>query len=275
MRFFSRERNMSASELTRFRGNRGGIIPMHRALARLRFGPTEMLISVTTAAMATSAWILSLPSICEFWKLLFIVGQRLLPLQGELKTRLNHFSFGLAVPLPYFEFDPLMPSSHLWAATGVVVLAVFGVTFLLPPKLIPVVYLLRCVLFVQASALVYFAVLPAQFPYAPSDYLQGLLLSGATLIGIVPLLFLLTYYIFPFSFVKKASLTLLTMVYLAIFLPFQVMLHALIIGKSILFMPALYLVAGMPLDVLIIVALYAWGMTWEFNESRIDTRPPR
>lgn len=213
-----------------------------------------------------SAWILFLPSVCSFWKELFAVAKRLLPLQGELRIRLHHFGAGLVVPLPYFMFDPIMPSSRIWAATGVAVLVIFALTLFLSPNLIPIVYLVRCVLFVQASALVYFAVFPAQFPYAPGDYLDGLLMSGAALIAVVPLLFFLTYYIFPFSLVKKSLLTITTMAYLSMFLPFQVMLHAWLLEKSILFMPVLYLVLGMPLDILIIVAIYAWGMTWEFKK---------
>jgi hypothetical protein len=261
---------VSASELVRFRGNRGGIIPMHRALARLRFGTAEMLSSVVTAALISCAWILCLPSLCLFWRRLFILGLRFLPLQCEVRTSLpSSLSLVVAAQVPYFVFDPIMPSSTLWAATCVAVIAIFAITFFLPPEFIPIAYLLRCLLFVQASALVYFAVLPAQFPYAPADYLQGFLLSGAALIGLVPVLFLLTYYIFPFSFIKKVLLTVLTMGYLTIFLPFQVMLHALLLRKSILFMPLLYLVLGMPLDVLIIVALYAWGMTWEFSDSQV------
>jgi hypothetical protein len=272
MQWFRPDPKLDSPALVRFRGNRGGIIPMHRALTRLRFGPAQMLSSVGTAVSLIGAWIISLPVICSFWKQLFAVGLRLLPLECELKSGLHQFSFGLTLLLPYFAYEPEMPSSRLWAGTCIVVLAVFAATFVMPAKLIPITYLVRCVLFVQASSLVYFAVAPAQFPYAPADYLQGLLLSGATLIGIVPLLFLLTYYIFPFSLLKKASLTLLTMVYLALFLPLQVTLHALIIEKSILFMPVLYLVFGMPLDVLIIVSLYAWGMTWEFKGSRTDAK---
>ena len=275
MHFFRPESKMSVADLPRFRGNRGGIIPMHRALARLTFGASEMLMSVTTAALITVAWLWCLSRVCEYWKVVFRVGGQMLRLADALKTSVHHFGFGLTLPVPYFEFEPLMPTSHLWAAACVAVLAIFALTFLLPPKFIPLVYLLRCVLFVQVSALVYFAVFPAQFPYAPADYLQGLLLSGAALIGAVPLLFLLTYYIFPFSVVKKLFLTLLTMGYLAVFLPFQLMLHAVILRASILFMPVLYLVLGMPLDVLIIVAFYAWGMTWFFTGDRLRPTLPQ
>lgn len=217
-----------------------------------------------------SGWILSLPSIAGFWRGLFVLALRLLPLQCQLKTGLHRFVGVAVVPLPYFAVDPTMPSSGVWGTTGIAVIGTFALTFFLSPKLMPVTYLLRCVLFVQASALVYFAVSPAQFPYAPGDYLDGLLTSGAALIAVVPLLFLLTYYIFPFSFLKKFFLTLITMAYLVTFLPLQVVLHAFLLKQSLLFMPVLYLVFGMPLDVLIIVALYAWGMTWEFRKAHVD-----
>jgi|SRR5581483_8712713 len=272
MPLFRRRPQLAAFEGTRFRGNRGGIIPMHRALARFQFGPSEMLSSVTLTGATLSAWVVALPSIGSLWRRLFALGLRVLPLQCELRTRLHSFAVGLAVPLPYYGFDPVMPSSGIWAATFIAVLGIFALTFSLSPKLIPITYLVRCVLFVQASALAYFVAFPAQFPYSPGDYLDGLLTSGTVLIATVPLLFFFTYYIFPFSFFKKCALTLLTMVYLAIFLPFQLMLHALVLQKSVMFMPVLYLVFGMPLEVLIVVAFYAWGMTWRFSESEMDAK---
>lgn len=275
MHLFRREQKPDALDITRFRGNRGGVIPMHRALAYLRFGPAEMLSSVSLTGAIACGWILSLPSVAVLWREVFGLALPFLPVRCELKTSIHDFGVGLAVPLPHFAFDPIMPATSVWATTCIVVLGMFGATFFLPPKLIPVTYLLRCLLFVQTSALVYFAILPAQFPYAPADYLDGLLMSGAVLIATVPVLFLFTYYIFPFSFFKKVFLTMLTMAYLAIFLPFQVTMHALLLQESILFMPVLYLVLGMPLDVLIVVALYAWGMTWHFRKSPMDLAQPR
>jgi hypothetical protein len=74
----------------------------------------------------------------------------------------------------------------------------------LPSKLIPVVYLLRGILLVPATALLYFALLPARFPHTPDSYMEGLVTAGIALISTVPLLFGLTYYIFDFGLLKKA-----------------------------------------------------------------------
>jgi hypothetical protein len=84
----------------------------------------------------------------------------------------------------------------------------------------------------------------------------------------LPFLFALTYYIFDFGLLKKAFLTALTMIYLALFLPFQVLLQALVLQKTVLFMPLLYIIFGMPVSVLLIIAFYSWGMTWQFRAAR-------
>jgi len=133
--------------------------------------------------------------------------------------------------------------------------------------LIPVMYLLRGILVVPGTALVYFALLPARFPHTPDSYMEGLVTAGIALISTVPLLFGLTYYIFDFGLLKKAFLTAITMTHLALFLPLQILLQALFLQKTILFMPVLYIVFGMPVNILIIIAFYSWGMTWFFRPA--------
>ncbi len=98
--------------------------------------------------------------------------------------------------------------------------------------------------------------------------------SGLALISILPLLFGLTFFIFQFSMPQKVLLTLMTMGHLVLFIPLQILLQGLILQKTVLFMPVLYIVFGMPLDVLVIIAFYAWGMTWTFRaqEARAATR---
>jgi hypothetical protein len=134
--------------------------------------------------------------------------------------------------------------------------------------LIPIIYLLRGILLVPATALLYFDLLPARFPHTPDSYMPGLVTAGIALISTVPLLFGLTYYIFDFGLWKKALLTGLTMAHLALFLPLQVLLQALFLQKAVLFMPVLYIIFGMPVNILIIIALYSWGMTWFFRSAQ-------
>ena len=160
----------------------------------------------------------------------------------------------------------MLPDSRMWTIACGITVVLFAITFWFPPRLVPLVYLGRGVLLIHASALLYFALWPMNFPHTPDGYMEALMNSGIGLITVVPALFALTYYIFEFGLWKKALLTAITMTHLTLFLPFQVVLQALLLQKTILFMPVLYIVFGMPLNVLLIIAFYSWGMTWSFRE---------
>lgn len=238
---------------------------MHRALTSLHYGFYELIGSLALLIVFTIAWLELLPYVCAFWRQVFVAGIRFLPLHAQLSNHAYHWLI-YRLNVPALALEPSLPSSALWGTAGLVTIIVFAATIFIPASLTPVVYLLRALVFLQLSALVYFAVLPAQFPHLPSAYLRGLITSGIGVISIVPALFCLVYYIFPFSIAKKAFLTLSTMVHLVLFLPLQVLLHALVIQSSLMFMPVVYLVLGMTLDVFIIVTFYSWGMSWTFKE---------
>jgi len=238
---------------------------MHRALARYVMSPADLITAVMMVVLITLVWTLAVPAVCELWVHMMDYGLHNLPFHGQLHITEHHIVSFLKFRVPYPSMEPILPSAQMWRITGLVTLAIFVGTFFLPPQWIPITYLLRGVLFIQATALVYFALIPAEFPHTPDSYLEGLLASGLALISILPLLFGLTFFIFQFSMPQKVLLTFMTMGHLVLFLPLQVMLQGLILQKTVLFMPVLYIVFGMPLDVLIIIAFYAWGMTWNFR----------
>lgn len=247
---------------TRFRGYRGGVITMHRALARLVFTPLDRFAAILLVLLFLLLWAVSLPQICRFWRVALTFGIKSLALPVTIGLRAHHLTHFLHFDIPFPRVPGLVPTATVWWWTAAVVLALFAASFLFSPRLIPVTYLLRVILAVQASALFYFAWLPARFPHTPDSYLEGLVTYALALISFVPLLFGLTYYIFDFGVGKKALLTALTMLHLSLFLPLQILLQALILRVSILFMPLLYVVFGLPLDILIIIAFYSWAMSW-------------
>jgi hypothetical protein len=251
----------------RSRGHRGGVISMHRALAHFRLGPMNLVAAISLFVFFTSIWLLFLPKICHFWNRVLAFGIRVLPLHAGLGLAAHHLTPFVHFDIPYLRMEPLLPSAQVWWLTCVVTLALFGASFLLPGKLIPVIYLLRGILLVPATALLYFAFLSAGFPHTPDSYMEGLVTAGIALISTVPLLFGLTYYIFDFGLLKKALLTAITMIHLALFLPLQVLLQALFLQKTVLFMPVLYIIFGMPINILVIIAFYSWGMTWRFRSA--------
>ena len=104
-----------------------------------------------------------------------------------------------------------------------VVIVVFAASFFFPKKLMPVMYLLRGVLFIQVTAQLFFLFLPARFSHSPDSYMEGLTGYAIGIISFVPILFGLTYYIFDFGIVRKAFLTIITMGHLSLFLPVQIL----------------------------------------------------
>jgi hypothetical protein len=251
----------------RSRGHRGGVISMHRALAHFRLGPMNLIAAISLFVFFTSIWLTFLPKICHFWNGVLAFGIRVLPLHADLGLAEHHLTPFLRFDIPYLRMAPVLPRSQDWWLTCAATLALFGASFLLSGKLIPVMYLLRGILLVPATALLYFAFLSAGFPHTPDSYMEGLVTAGIALISTVPLLFGLTYYIFDFGLLKKALLTAITMIHLALFLPLQVLLQALFLQRTVLFMPVLYIIFGMPINILVIIAFYSWGMTWRFRSA--------
>jgi hypothetical protein len=255
------------ADAVRTRGHRGGVIPMHRALGHFRLGSMNLVTAIFLFVFFTSIWLVFLPKVCRFWNVVLGLGIRVLPLRAGIGVAQHHLTPFISFDVPYLRMEPVLPSSQLWWLTVGATLALFAATFLLPGKLIPVMYLLRGILMVPATALLYFAVLPARFPHTPASYMEGLVTAGIALISTVPLLFGLTYYIFDFGLLKKAFLTAIAMTHLALFLPLQILLQALVLQKTVLFMPVLYIIFGMPINILVLIAFYSWGMTWRFRSA--------
>lgn len=255
-----------------FRGHRGGVIAMHRALTHFRLGPMNVIASVSLFLLFSSIWVVVLPWLCELWNRALALGLRLLPLDARLDVAEHHFRH-LQLRIPYLRMEPILPDLKTWSLSCAVTLLLFTGTFFLSKKLVPLIYLARGILLIQASSLIYFALWPTRFPHTPDSYMEALVASGIGLISVVPLLFGFTYYIFDFGLLRKAALTAMTMLHLAIFLPFQVLAQALVLQKTVLFMPVLYIVFGMPVEVLLIIAFYSWGMTWSFR--RVGKKEPK
>jgi hypothetical protein len=254
----------------RFYGHRGGVIAMHRALAHYVLSPDDLITAVLLALLLVFVWILLLPHVCIFWTHILELGVRELPLHTEIRLSQYHLTPFFRLDVPYPAIEPILPDPITWRITAVITVLLLAASFFLPPFLAPIVYLARGILIVQLTAVTYFALLPAEFPQTPASYLEGLLVSGGALISIVPVLFGLTYFIFNFSLAQKGILTLITMGYLVLFLPLQVLLQALILQKTVLFMPLLYVIFGLPLDVLVVISIYSWGMSWPFRSESIS-----
>ena len=256
------------ADRSRFRGYRGGVIAMHRALARFVLEPLDLVTASLLVILFTFVWIAALPLVCRFWQAVLETGMRVLAMHAELGLTEHQFSPYIRFTIPFPRMPGILPDAQTWWTSTAVVVLLFAASFLLPKKLIPIVYLLRAVLFLHVTALLFFLFLPARFSHSPDSYMEGLTGYAIALISFVPILFGLTYYIFDFGIVRKALLTAMTMWHLVLFVPLQILLQAIVLQKTVLFMPLLYIVFGLPVDVLIILAFYSWGMSWSFKNQR-------
>lgn len=263
----SKAAQIKAEDAVRFRGHRGGVIPMHRALAHYGLDRAELITSIALSLLMSFVWILLLPFVSKFWALVIDTGIRTLPLSAKLHLAQYHITPYVRFVIPYPAMEAILPDTRMWAISGIVTILFFVGTYFLPSAWVPIVYLARGILFIQATAQVYFALIPAEFPHTPNGYLEGLFMAGMALISTVPILLGMTFYIFDYSLLKKILLTTMTMTHLAVFLPLQILLQALVLQKTVLFMPVLYIIFGLPMEVLIIMGFYSWGMTWYFRSE--------
>jgi hypothetical protein len=256
------------ADRSRFRGYRGGVIAMHRALTRFVLEPLDLITAALLVLVLTFAWFVSLPWICRFWQYVIENGMRLLAMRTELGLTEHQITPYIRFAVPFPRMEGLLPDAQTWWTSAAIVIILLAASFLLPQKFVPVMYLLRAVLFIHVTALLFFLFLPARFTHSPDSYMEGLAGYAIALIGFVPALFGLTYYIFDFGIIRKALLTAMTMVHLSLFVPLWILVQALVLQKSVLFMPILFIVFGLPVNVIIILSFYSWGMSWSFKNQR-------
>jgi hypothetical protein len=259
-------------EALRHRGWRGGVITPHRAFAYLPLKLGELAASFVLAASLSLGWLAVLGPVGRFWGHVFVFWTKALRLEGAVVMMPTHWGSHIHFALPYVNVSAGPPGAYVWWLTAMVVLLIYGATCFMPDERTSLIYLLRFLVILQVTALIYFALAAARFPHDLPSYTEGMFLFGSILIAMVPWMLGFTFYIFDFTFLQKLGLTLLTMGYLTVFLPFQYMLHVYILNKSILFMPLLYFAFGPFLDVLIFVCLYSWGMSWGDRVSRKHER---
>lgn len=192
---------------------------------------------------------------------MFEAGIKQLQLNATVVLR-PYIMRSFRVELPSIEMTSFPPDMAAWWITAIVCAVLLAVSFGLPSRYTPLVYLLRFALAIQVSALVYFALIPARFPHGATDFITSTMAGGSVLILLVPTIFGLIYYVFDFGIVRKTCLTVLAMSHLTVLIPLQALLQAYLLHHSVLFMPLLFLLFGMPLEILVIVSFYSWGMSW-------------
>ena len=248
----------------RHRGAGGGYIVEHRAFATLALDAGDLLAAAALALCLTVLWFFSVNAVCAAWTHMLSYWQQALQLHTPVAAKPYHLGPWLRVSVPYLAVSAANPGPETWWGTAAVTLVLLAASFFVPKQELPLIYLLRLISLIQTTSLVYFAVAPAAFPHGLADYMADMLMASLALISIIPTLLGFTYYLFNFGLVKKLLFTLMIVLHLSLVVPFQYLFQAYLLHRiSLLFMPLFYLFLGLPLDVMIVIAFYGWGMSWE------------
>ncbi|UCC74809.1 MAG: hypothetical protein JSV86_09750 [Gemmatimonadota bacterium] len=257
-------------EELRYRGYAGGLIVQHRAMAVEPHPAPKILTSVFLVLGLLAGWFAALDWVVVAWAWILDFWRAVFGLNGYVVI----IDYPLGFSAPYLAVGAGLPGIWTWIAGAAITLALFAGSFLIPRRFLPVAYLVRVIAFFQAGAQVFFALWPTSFPYGASGYVHGMLIAGVALISLTPVLLGLIYYIFDFTLSRKLGLTLVVMLHLSVFIPLQYMAHALILYHStLLFLPILFFVFGLPLDILVLIAFYAWGVSWRSQWSVEEKGP--
>lgn len=244
------------------------IIRKHRAMYQLRLHRGELVFALLLPLVFNLLLLLALDELVWFWR--SVLEFWVVRLDFDARVLMHAFDLGLYdLWLPTIAVEGSLPSAFIWWATAAIcLLAFFGSYLIHPNRSLPGIYIARAVILLQATALLYFAFIPASFPHVLEEYVANNLFIGIMLMALIPWILGATYYLFDFSLLQKLALTLVILTFFVIALPLQYLLHAnLIAHASLLFMPVLYLVFGLFVDVMALVALYSYGMSWRSNKA--------
>jgi hypothetical protein len=262
-------------EALRIRGHRGGVIQPHRAMVGLPWSTGRLAGALALVLAALAGYGASMPAILRSWQWLFGWAQDRIGLDYLLGEQ--------AVVLPgnaVFRFPELsaitpQPTGSAMLVTGLLTLAVLGLTWLLPRRHTPARALLRLLAAVQVSALLFFALSTEPFPYRVADYLFGLMATGLIAMAAVPLLLGFTLYPLDLGWGRKVLITVLMLGHFVVLTPLLVLGHAwLVLHTGALLMPALFLGLGVLPFGLAFVAFYGWAMSWPCELDRRKVPAP-
>jgi hypothetical protein len=251
-------------DVLRRRGYRGTPIQAHRALASEQVRPWTIVAALAIAALFDGALLALSEPLMDLWRC--ILAFWVSAIEGPVASTLLPRTLlpGWSVSFPDIALGAGAPTGMQWLDGLLAAVLMLLGSLLLPHRARPLAYLLRLVALVQLSANLYFYLTPSLFPYSLRGHVATLCAGSWVLMLLVPWVHALTYYPFDHRWSRKLFLTIVTLVFFAIYTPVSLALHAWILHEgSLVAMPVLYLVFGYPIDIFLLVGLYGWGMSWK------------
>lgn len=228
-----------------------------------RLTPSLVVSTIAIPFLIAVFVLLGLRPLGDLWVEALRLLQGALGLPGEVAAHGVPLGRIFSFSIPYLTTPATLPTIREFVIVGSICALAMIVSWLLPPRFLPLAYYLRFGTLVQLTAFLYFAIRPDVFPYALPEYSQSLFEIGSAVLVFVPVVYGFTLFPFDIAIWRKVALTLGTVVHLAVLILLQVAVHAYAIYHlSVLVMPALFFLWGVLLHVFVFVSMYGWGMSW-------------
>src|SRR5205085_4328510 len=154
----------------------------------------------------SAAWVRLLPLVGELWFRIFVFGVDAFGLHSSVAPLDQRWASRVQFSLPFVALPAGSVTPLVWSLTALITVAAFGATYFIHEENVPWSYLLRALVIIQTSALIYFALFAARFPHDVPTYTMSMLSFGVILIGMVPAVLGFTFYVFNFSIWRKLGL---------------------------------------------------------------------
>lgn len=249
-------------------GWRGGQILRHRGLRIMPHERTRLISSLALGPLGTALVLLLIPLvILPAWSVVDRLWCQALP--GLSIVRMAYrLPWDKTWVIPVLNLTAAAPSPLAMGAAIGVVLLLLAIALWSRSNHLPTAFFCYSVAVVMTIGLLAFTPILGPFPYDLIGYTQSMLVAGLVLMAAVPLLLMLIYFPLDFPFLNKVFLLSCVLLWLTLALPAQFALQGVLIKDlSLAAMPPLFLFMGLLLDVMGVVAIYSWGMSWRLTHE--------
>ncbi len=234
----------------------------HRSIRRFRLRWHVLALDAAMlTALSVALWF-SLRWVLEFWAQQFeFWGSRtgLVALGTGASVQL---SAAAGMPKLVFNTVSVFPSATLWWASTLLSLVLWVGASRMSRERLPLIYFLRLLLLVHATALLYFYVWPDRLPIATADYLSNLFQQTTYLLLLLPALLGLVLFPFAVPAWARYGAVLASLLFLVLVVPLQAVCSAWLLSTfSVLLLPVMYLFFGLLPQMLALLGIYGFALS--------------
>lgn len=247
----------------RYRGHAGRLIRRHRALRSLDVQTSSFVHPLALTAGALAAIVVFRNTITALWAEIISFWCSSIGIDAVVRMRPVYIAGTFSYSIPEMKIASHLPSAEALATSFALVFAAMLIAYVAFRRFLPLAYLIWAIGLIQLTAIGSFYFSPAEFPYSIASHISSSLEVVLMLMAIIPLLLMIAYYPLNFSLAKKLALTFLMMAMVCVFAPHLYACHiVLLTAFSVLYMPVLFTVFGLLPIILMVIAIYGWGMSW-------------